>query len=248
MNDRRGIARLFGRAPSRQNSAYRPAPNYLSRVPPALTPEPHPAAPDPWRRTESWVVAVIVTIFLLLGAAQYRERRTISGTAQYRENLRMLALALNAYRSEQGVYPPARPHAAEPNSRLAARLSDALTTPVSYTNRLLPDIYATEEDDPALLYLLRQNADENIGDPFFDALVRHYIGEPVAEVEYALFSRGPNGNLDLHIGTEGSPQGVAYDPTNGSRSRGDIVFWGPSVGFRRNPYAGTAAAGRGGLQ
>jgi hypothetical protein len=49
-------------------------------------------------------------------------------------------------------------------------------------------------------------------------------------VRYFITSKGPDKDADL--GSHSSVD-TFYDPTNGTISGGDIVFWGPGVGFRQ---------------
>lgn len=160
----------------------------------------------------------------------------------------MFALAVNTYQSEEGAYPPA--DLASDGERISGLLPTALTTPVAYSSRLLTDPFDRDGSDSPYFYLRREDARTTgtATDERFDAFVRDSIGEPVTDVEYVFWGRGPDRDLDTVETPDGMWKTVRYDPTNGSDSDGDLHFWGPAIGIRRNPYLGTPAAGRGGLR
>lgn len=51
-------------------------------------------------------------------------------------------------------------------------------------------------------------------------------------VTWHLHSHGPDGDHDDFFSDQGYP--TAYDPTNGTKSDGDIFYFGPGRGFTSN--------------
>lgn len=205
------------------------------------------AAPPRWKSRETWIVIGLILVFLLFGLRTYRERRVIARADRLKEDMRTFALALNTYQKEEGAWPPPAMHP-EPEGRAGQRLSPALTTPVAYSNRLMSDPFVPEGEPEVLNYIRREDGPTTGADPLFNAFVLDHIGGPVRDVDYVFWSRGPDGDLDTRPSEGERMTTVRYDPTNGARSDGDLIFWGPVVGIRRNPYVGTAAAGLGPLR
>lgn len=191
---------------------------------------------------------MIVAAFGVLGVSQYREKRLVADVKAAQADMRIFALAINTYQMEEGAYPP--PDAGGRASRTGGRLPIGLTTPVAYVNRLLTDPFDPAGAGEPLFYVRREDGATTGtgGDTAFDGFVRDHLGEPVGDVDYVFWGQGPDGDEDTMETGEGVWRTVRYDPTNGSDSDGDLHFWGPAIGIRRNPYLGTAAAGRGGLR
>lgn len=201
---------------------------------------PPAAPPSRWQSRETWIVLALVLGFLLLGLRTYRERRVIAQSDRMKEDMQLFAFAINTFRNEEGAYPLPEGNA----EGFGAFLPVSLTTPVAYATHLLTDPFQPESDRHEVLrYLRRRDEGTTAGESDFDAFVREQIGGPVEDVDYVFWSRGPDGDLDTQRLPEMKINSVRYDPTNGARSNGDLFFWGPAIGVRRNPYLGTAAAG-----
>lgn len=216
-------------------------------------PRPPDGAPPPWRPREFAVILALALVFAVFGFRQYTQRTIGTRAERLKADMRMLALAINTYQTEQGGYPPPAFAAAKPASRFDGRLSPALTTPVGYLNRLMEDPYAGDADrGPAspvtFQYLRRDDGITTGSDAVFDAFILRHLAPPASHVDYIFWSRGPDADADVVLDAGGAVRSLQYDPTNGGASDGDIIFFGPAIGFRRNPYAGTAAAGRGNLR
>jgi len=74
----------------------------------------------------------------------------------------------------------------------------------------------------------------------FDALHFAMFGDVNASAQWYLLSHGPDADHDAGPSVGGTPglpghitgDGVvAYDPTNGTISNGDLTLWGPGIGF-----------------
>jgi prepilin-type N-terminal cleavage/methylation domain-containing protein len=112
-----------------------------------------------------------------------------------------------------------------------------LTSPVKYMSKVPIDLYADPKRQTGLSgqekgagYLYFDN------DPIFPNLCDHFIDRffpghplqiqsqtrPLSEGEYAILSVGPDGFLGVN--QDGKERGMAFNPTNGTRSTGDIVL------------------------
>lgn len=212
------------------------------------SPPASPGSPGPWRPGEIAVILGIVAVFLAIGLWQYRERRHISEVESFRDDMGTIALALNTYQNEQGVFPVPDFGPDHSASYLAGRFPSSLTTPIAYINRLPRDRYESPDAPPGFHYMRRNDKATTGGDPVLDGFVLSQIGEPAHDVDYVIWSPGPDLDTDTVEDASGAIRSMAYDPTNGARSNGDLLFWGPAIGVRRNPYAGTSAAGAGDLR
>ncbi len=201
----------------------------------------------PWRSRETLFVLVIAIPFLVFGIKTYRERRIIATSDRLKADMQIFALGINTYHAEEGIY-PAPETSGDAASGSHPHLPTSLTSPIAYVSRLMTDPFAAEGELNLLGYLRRDDSPTTGSDHVFDAFVLAGIGEPVRDVDYVFWSRGPDGDLDSQIDPDRGMSVVRYDPTNGAHSNGDLLFWGPAIGVRRNPYVGTAGAGRGGLQ
>ncbi len=201
----------------------------------------------PWRNRETLIVLVMVIPFLIFGIKTYRERKIIATSDRLKADMQILALGINTYHAEEGVYPVPE-MSGDSASRALPHLPSSLTSPIAYANRLMADPFAAQGESGFLGYLRRDDSLTTGSDHEFDAFVLAGIGEPVRDVDYVFWSRGPDGDMDSQINPDRGMSVIRYDPTNGAQSNGDLLFWGPAIGVRRNPYVGTAGAGRGGLQ
>jgi prepilin-type N-terminal cleavage/methylation domain-containing protein len=112
-----------------------------------------------------------------------------------------------------------------------------LTSPAKYMSKVPYDLYADPKRQVGLSgsetgsgYLYFDN------DPIFPNVCDHYIDRffpghplqiqsqtrPLSEGEYAILSVGPDGFLGVN--KDGYERGMAFNPTNGTMSTGDIVL------------------------
>ena len=150
-------------------------------------------------------------------------------------------LLADAEGNEITPYPAAGPEVFE------ARLSSVVTTPISYiTSRPLEPFAGKEEsEDPQYHYATRAYQKAKEGDVTeLEDYMRAMLGDEPAQprlsalgsgilsIEYFLLSHGPDSDHDSPELDE-NPDGPAlYDPSNGTTSSGDIVYWGPGMGFK----------------
>ncbi len=206
-------------------------------------PENMPPPPPPPRRALGgfWVVAAIVFLTILLTVVMvamfsrtggYLEELFIEqdpAIDEARTNMQAFSLAIELYQSDHASYPA---HTTTPtlsvNADLAAANPEAgnpwdlptfrnrgdtslatLTTPASYIPLYYPDPHSI----------------------VFDRTFNYYAGED----GWILWGAGPDQDYDIDMdllgeggpinGNEEELQRMAYDPTNGVTSSGDLVQW-----------------------
>lgn len=152
--------------------------------------------------------------------------------------MRTVATALESYQIDWRVYPwaaeieslhlPALP----PAESFELFLPAILTSPVSYLTQLPPDAFRNESDEGsdqdilAPFHYTETETDQRLGDPNLLLEVSGFLFGSPRGGRYFMLSHGPDADHD-------EPEvGLAvYSPTNGSKSNGDIYFFGPSGGF-----------------
>lgn len=187
------------------------------------------------RRGFTLVELVIAVAVLAMMAAVAVPRLTVAATraqvALAEEGLRSTRVALESYRVEHGCYPSATGVA-----RASLRLAP-LTTPVAYLPRVEPDPFpASAVAGGGTLGLvdapdyLDAGADKTAG----AALTSGCAWRVASSGPDLVMGFGGRRVADAHL----NDAGVDYDPTNGTRSTGDIVAVGPmAAADPRSPVA-----------
>lgn len=177
---------------------------------------------------ELLIVVSIIAILATIAVGNYAESATRAKVSAAHNNMRVLANSLEAYAADNNGYPPATgvgihrraPYLTNP---VSCRLIP-LTTPISY-------VTASPKDPmlPGGSFWTMPDYDT------FDYLDSHALMPRgcglTSGAEWRLASAGPDS--DLAFGgrtvseTTFNARGVDYDPTNGTRSQGDIVRVGP---------------------
>jgi len=171
-----------------------------------------------------WVLALVGSFYSLTGYIGSHPRAEVS---RARSDLRNLAVCLESYILDQGAYPPAVDGSG--NVILAATgmvsagyLPPLLTTPFAYVGSFPPDPFPVAKGQKKRAYRYATDG----------------------ETCWVLCSNGPDKKSDTDIADYPSPEGagctwerfvshfgigkaIEYDPTNGDRSRGDIIRVGP---------------------
>lgn len=196
------------------------------------------------RRAFTLVELLLVAFVILVLAAMttggrmggIREAQIRSRVARVKADMRYLASAIEAYRNDHGVPPPAvrapgRPMAGAGNERAwldavgpAFGVPLALTTPVAYIHALPADPFSPFSGGPSLYF--RAGDDWLLAS--FGPDKRADIADPAI---YFAPSDRPPGRPHASIAD------VAYDPTNGSTSAGDV--WRAGEERAPTPAAGT---------
>ena len=193
---------------------------------------------------ELLVAIAVLSVLASLATTEYAEAATHARVCAIRNDLRVLATALELYCTDNQRYPPAtgvgaaaRPGAANltpPASRMVP-----LTTPISYL-LLIPH-------DQLRIGPLPEATPVRGSFDYLDAdSVPPWGSGLTSGAAWRISSAGPDG-IQAYGGLTIADAplnalGVDYDPTNGTRSTGDIVQVGPasSVGGSpddpRHPY------------
>jgi hypothetical protein len=163
-------------------------------------------------RTEPVVFVSIVIILAFLGSEyNIQEANVRAKVARTLSDMRCLATALETYSLDQNRYPAVTDWNALP---LSARLR-ALTTPIAYLNKLPTDVF---RDHRMPVFPI------GAVDAYYYDLQQPGVLDPISvnprskETTWRLISAGPD--LFFEYGL------VIYDATNGTKSRGDIVWTG----------------------
>jgi prepilin-type N-terminal cleavage/methylation domain-containing protein len=206
----------------------------------------------PWAFTliELLIVVAIIAILAAIAVPNFLEAQTRAKVSRTKADFRSLATAIEAYYIDHSEYPvPAnedlviefRPYVTEP---FETRLSNLITTPIAYITDWLSETFPEAEGNldevQAFHYTTRYyfiefdldnggtGSDQELID-YIDALL--YGGAPrggMPSLRYFLLSHGPD--LDHDEPDGGFP--ALYDPTNGTTSSGDILYFGPGTGFK----------------
>lgn len=177
---------------------------------------------------ELLVVIAIILILIAIALPNFLNAEMRSRIARVEGEFRSLATAMESYQTTHGKYP----EYGNPSDyalfagEAVVFLPVSLTTPIFYLHELPVDIFrgtrtGLKESDPTyfymhdrqVLYLGKQQAEGHVR-----AHYRFLTGQN-RRVEWTVWSFGPDGDDDHGI--------RAYSPTNGLRSDGDFMRFGP---------------------
>jgi len=178
---------------------------------------------------ELLIVVAIIAILALIAVPNFLEAQVRAKVARVRTEMRTLAVALEAYRSDQLAYPPYFLSPAIRVQPTSARLRP-LTTPIPYVTSIVMDVFAlhTRQRDPN--YDAFDYVDEESGKRFFTP---PYDYQWTYGYAWIMNSMGPD--LINQFRSIGYPD-MFYDPTNGTVSAGDIVRAGPRGQYFQEYY------------
>ncbi|MDX2177172.1 MAG: type II secretion system protein [Candidatus Sumerlaeia bacterium] len=168
---------------------------------------------------ELLVVVAVIAILATLGAVNYQAAQARAKVSRVQSDMRTIATALEAYRTDNAAYP----HAAIAGGDIL--LEDPLwrlESPVAYLAEVPRDVFGPAPynfSDAVRFqgYVYRDRATTSIG---MSGDTYGPVWAAVPEGRYMLHSCGPNVVWDV------VPY-VEYDPTNGAVSIGDITRFGP---------------------
>lgn len=158
------------------------------------------------------IVVAVVVVISSLDNPSYLQPQTRSRVSRVQNDLRSLALAIEAYHEDRQCYPAWRLTDTSPSMPVLWPLPasvGSLTTPVGYLGRL-PDDPFTFENKPFHGY-------------------GYWSGD--GQTGWIVYSLGPDLTYDIvpaedYVPGSKTPSpalvGKTYDPTNGLKSRGDI--------------------------
>ena len=187
---------------------------------------------------ELLIVVAIIAILAAIAVPNFLEAQVRSKVSRVRADMRALKTALEAYATDYGKYPMLRNR---PDQQNRGGIGDAvdLTTPVAYITSVgMPDPFrrATIDSHQVTWADTMTYGYVNIN------LCREQesIGDPLSSPQYLLFSWGPDfvvgpdpvtGAPSFYGDYAADPVGTnryalwEYDPTNGTKSPGDILVW-----------------------
>jgi len=193
---------------------------------------------------ELLIVVAIIAILAAIAVPNFLEAQTRAKVSRAKNDLRSLAIAVEAYRVDDNTWPfmPQVPGGNEWDIIRAHGWPQEygmwfiLTTPISYITSIPHDTFRREYNeqwsiwrDYYRVWNLSNNGPGDWGGPStYYARIRG--------VQVLMASVGPDRVEDVSDGTAASPmpgvQGMAiYDPTNGTVSWGDIYYALPGMGF-----------------
>jgi type II secretion system protein G len=216
---------------------------------------PHP--PRAFTLIELLIVVAIIAILAAIAVPNFLEAQTRSKVSRVKADLRSLATAMEAYSVDFNKYPTPsdlqghfmpNPASAITVNPMETRVPVLLTTPIAYISSRPEDPFARTRPNESRLYhtvtwdylQLRRNVGATVNWTLtWNRFFREIVGEnPPANVQYFMLSWGPDQEHSAHvphITSSGAPHthgaGALYNPTNGTVSNGDILYFGPGRGF-----------------
>lgn len=197
---------------------------------------------------ELLIVVAIIAILAAIAVPNFLEAQTRSKVSRVKADMRALATATEAYMVDHNAYPiPSDVDAVQqitipyPEPYFETKSSILLTTPIAYITSLFLEPFGDDEATDGFgsfpyHYANRDYAElwEQVNGPLppnesFDEFLE-ILGMIPVQVRYYYLSHGPN---DHHDGPDEIYPSTIYDPTNGTISKGDIFYFGPSKGFQQ---------------
>lgn len=187
---------------------------------------------------ELLIVVAIIAILAAIAVPNFLEAQTRAKVSRNKADMRSVVLGMEAYAVDNNQYPyPSNPVGVPENVPGATlwfetKVPNTLTSPISYLTQRFPDPYHPKDaiaagEDPVYHLMARHYAAlRNEENQFNSYLIR--VAAPPDQTKYVLLGHGPD--ID-HDGPDTSDPKI-YDPTNGTISNGDILYFGPGIGFR----------------
>lgn len=167
---------------------------------------------------ELLIVVAIIAILASIAIPNFLEAQVRSKVSRAQSDLRTIVVGLEAYHVDRNRYPPT-PMASLSDRFLRLRF---LTTPVAYISSLPLEVFTRDKRETYAYW------SSNLSDATKESPVYYYLPEENKKRgRWSLFSRGPDLDYELAVEEGGSGLLIAYDPTNGTTSNGDIMRFGP---------------------
>ncbi len=185
---------------------------------------------------ELLIVVAIIAILAAIAVPNFLEAQTRSKVSRVKADMRSTATAIESYHVDWNAYPwPSDAFGGwltEPTEEWwETKIGPNLTTPIAYLTNRFKDLFHPPDDpteDQVYHYTSRAYAVAFSGsDGPFDAYLR-VLGQNPTPIQYTMLSHGPD---MVHLDADAATPPALYDPTNGTISRGDILYFGPGVGF-----------------
>jgi len=173
---------------------------------------------------ELLIVVAVIGILAAISIPNYLEARTRAKVSRAIADLRTYCIGVEQYRLDHDAYPldgddhPVFDPALWDQAAQFARL----TTPTAYVPSPMFDPFGTRKSsDPTMLLLFPHGTPYPYSYITFGDIMTHK-GKPTF---YGVLSLGPSGVFD-----SAANQGIGdtYDPSNGTVSRGDVIYYGPT--------------------
>lgn len=189
---------------------------------------------------ELLIVVAIIAILAAIAVPNFLEAQTRSKVSRNKADMRSVVTGVEAYAVDHNKYPfPADPFGAAIPSPYTVewfetKVPNSLTTPIAYLTSRFPDPYHPKDsgdEDPVYHLMTRAYCETQGTSAEFDPYLRSVFASSPDSIKYVLLGHGPDVDHDGPDPAD-NPQGPAvYDATNGTVSNGDILYFGPGVGF-----------------
>jgi type II secretion system protein G len=170
---------------------------------------------------ELLIVVAIIAILAAIAVPNFLEAQVRSKVSRAKEDMRSIAIGLEAYRVDSTHYPAG----GAANERL-----NHLTTPVAFITSIPHDPFADAARDPVAWNYYREGYPYcQMEDNSWGNWCRTYNEALRRGALWWVVSRGPDRRHDAYWNVWTSPVDpeTVYDPTNGTMSKGDIERFGP---------------------
>lgn len=204
---------------------------------------------------ELLIVVAIIAILAAIAVPNFLEAQVRAKVSRAKADMRSMATAIESYSIDYNRYPIVADESGEPilpyppagtgPEFFETRVSVALTTPVAYiTSRFNEPFPGAEDGENAQYHYGTRAYAEAFGGGLtrrseaeveeFEEYVSALFG-PQNQTHYFTLSHGPDTDHDIeehaHRRQHSEEGPTVYDPTNGTVSSGDIVYFGPGIGF-----------------
>lgn len=183
---------------------------------------------------ELLIVVAIIAILAAIAVPNFLEAQVRAKTSRAKADIRSLATAIEAYYVDWGTPPmPADatgitvPPVLSTLTGFETFVSAAITTPLSYIQALPDDPFHRPQGELGLFHLASRDyfiATEGNANSL-DSFLEEVTGAPQLNLQYYILSHGPDGDHDSPDLLENPAGPALYDPTNGSQSSGDIIYF-----------------------
>ncbi len=208
-----------------------------------------PSTPRAFTLIELLIVVAIIAILAAIAVPNFLEAQTRAKVSRSKADMRSTATAVESYRVDNNRYPiPSNKFGEQvpidsPDATpvFTTKTSIFLTTPIAYIttrfNEPFPALNESAEDAQyhlgTLFYYLETTPGLYPGnlpsgfDNGYDAYMASLSGNEGLNAPFYMLGHGPD---STHNGPGKATQEL-YDPTNGTISNGDIVYFGSGTGF-----------------